>query len=82
MRSKSLDNIAVAYYVKSGNGQRKGEEAVPALQQRTEDSWLEMILPFSDQPDLRESMVSIFMEFLWMPLVLLSLHLLIYFKFL
>lgn len=53
-RGRSLENIGAGYCV--------SQPAVPspehpAGQRRTDDSWLEMVLPFAEQTRLRESMM-------------------------
>jgi len=53
-RGRSLENIGAGYCV--------SQPAVPspkhpAGQRRTDDSWLEMVLPFAEQTKLRESMM-------------------------
>lgn len=58
VRGRPLENIAVAYCVSHPVMDIPDPEVGKAqTQRRVEDSWLEMILPFSDQSLLRESMV-------------------------
>lgn len=53
-RGRSLENIGVGY-CPAAKPVITPEH--PAGQCRTDDSWLEMVLPFSDQTKLRESMM-------------------------
>ena len=58
VRGRPLENIAVAYCVTHPVMDIPDPEVGKVqTQRRVEDSWLEMILPFSDQSLLRESMV-------------------------
>jgi hypothetical protein len=58
VRGRPLENIAVAYCVTQPLMVVENPlEGHVNSQRRVEDSWLEMILPFSDQSLLRESMV-------------------------
>ena len=58
VRGRPLENIAVAYCVTHPVMDIPDPEVGKIqTQRRVEDSWLEMILPFSDQSLLRESMV-------------------------
>ena len=58
VRGRPLENIAVAYCVSSPVMDVKDpKEGEVKTQRNVEDSWLEMILPFSDQLLLRDSMV-------------------------
>lgn len=58
IRGRPLENIAVAYCVTQPLIIVENPlEGQIDSQRRVEDSWLEMILPFSDQSLLRESMV-------------------------
>ena len=54
-KNRYFDNLAVAYCpsIVTSSG------AMTVTSKRVEDSWLELILPFSDQPALRQSMVGI-----------------------
>ena len=55
-RSKYFENIAVGYCHPTNSSTTTNTEAtIPP--KRIEDSWLEIILPFSDQPLLRQGMV-------------------------
>lgn len=70
--NRSLESIAVGYCTRHNNSRtnsppqfNKNNSPSSILnsqqgndeEKRTEESWLEIILPFSDQPDLRDSMV-------------------------
>ena len=58
VRGRPLENIAVAYCVSTPVMDIEDpQEGQIRTQRRVQDSWLEMILPFSDQSLLRESMV-------------------------
>ena len=58
VRGRPLENIAVAYCVSTPVMDIEyPQEGQIRTQRRVQDSWLEMILPFSDQSLLRESMV-------------------------